>query len=78
YIINRRYNNKKITVFTSNYIDSGEAEEDSRDQRFKKADDSLVDRIGVRLRSRIYEMCKIVEMWGKDYRKEYKQAGYRF
>lgn len=78
YIINRRYNNKKVTVFTSNYIDSGEAEEDSRDQHFKKADDSLVDRIGVRLRSRIYEMCKIVEMWGKDYRKEYKQAGYRF
>jgi len=78
YIINRRYNNKKVTVFTSNYIDSGEAEEDARDQRFKKSDDSLVDRIGVRLRSRIYEMCKIVEMWGKDYRKEIKQAGYRF
>ena len=78
YIINRRYNNKKVTVFTSNYIDSGEEEEDARDHRFKKSDDSLVDRIGVRLRSRIYEMCKIVEMWGKDYRKEIKQAGYRF
>jgi DNA replication protein DnaC len=62
YIINRRYNNKKVTVFTSNYIDSGEEEEDAREHRFKKSDDSLVDRIGVRLRSRIYEMCKIVDI----------------
>jgi DNA replication protein DnaC len=78
YIINHRYNNKKVTLFTSNYIDSGEVEEDKRDQRFKRTDDTLVDRIGVRLRSRIYEMCKIVEIAGDDYRKKIKQAGYRF
>jgi DNA replication protein DnaC len=78
YIINHRYNNKKVTVFTSNYIDSGETEEDTRDQRFKRTDDSLVDRIGIRLRSRIYEMCKIVEITGDDYRRKIKQAGYRF
>lgn len=84
YIINHRYNNKKLTVFTSNYIDSEEEEEDTRDSFFKKTDftkprdDSLVDRIGVRLRSRIYEMCKIVTINGDDYRKKVKQAGYRF
>ena len=78
YIINNRYNNKKLTVFTSNYIDSGEEDEDARDSFYKKQDDTLVDRIGIRLRSRIYEMCKIVTVWGKDYRKEFKQAGYRF
>ncbi len=84
YIINHRYNNKKLTVFTSNYIDRGEEEEDQRDSFFKKTDfnkkgeDSLIDRIGVRLVSRIYEMCKIVDMWGDDYRKKVKQAGYRF
>lgn len=84
YIINNRYNNKKLTIFTSNYIDSGEEDEDTRDSRWKrsednkKGEDSLVDRIGIRLRSRIYEMCKIVNMGGDDYRKLVKQAGYRF
>ncbi|UCC41509.1 MAG: ATP-binding protein [Candidatus Aminicenantes bacterium] len=78
YIINNRYNNKKLTVFTSNYIDSEEEEEDTRESYYKKSDDTLVDRIGIRLRSRIYEMCKIVNVWGEDYRKKVKQAGYRF
>jgi DNA replication protein DnaC len=55
-----------------------EDEEDQRESFYKKAGDTLVDRIGVRLRSRIYEMCKIVEMWGDDYRKMAKQASYRF
>ena len=44
---------------------------------FKKNDDTLVDRIGVRLRSRIYEMCKVVEIQAKDYRQTFKQASYR-
>jgi DNA replication protein DnaC len=84
YIINHRYNNKKLTIFTSNYIDSEEDEEDRRDSYFKKSgfnkpgEDTLVDRIGIRLRSRIYEMCKIVTVDGDDYRKKVKQAGYRF
>ena len=78
YIINQRYNNRKLTIFTSNYLDSGEEYEDTRDSHFKKSDDALVDRIGVRLRSRIYEMCKIVNLDGDDYRRKIKQAGYRF
>ncbi len=77
YIINHRYNHKKTTVFTSNYPDT-EENEDNRDSFYKKGGDTLVDRIGVRLRSRVYEMCKIVEMSGDDYRKLAKQASYRF
>lgn len=77
YIINSRYNNKKPTIFTSNYLDI-EEEEDTRDSFYKKSGDSLVDRIGVRLRSRLYEMCKIVDITGDDYRQKIKQAGYRF
>lgn len=77
YIINQRYNQKKLTVFTSNYLDT-EEEVDRRDSFYKKGEESLVDRIGIRLRSRLYEMCKIVEMWGDDYRKMAKQASYRF
>ncbi|MCK4496032.1 MAG: ATP-binding protein [Candidatus Aminicenantes bacterium] len=78
YIINNRYNNKKLTILTSNYLDHEEDEEDTREPYFKKGEESLVDRIGIRLRSRLYEMCKIVNMWGKDYRKEIKQGSYRF
>jgi len=77
YIINSRYNNKKLTIFTSNYPDATD-EEDPRSPYFKKEGDSLVDRIGVRLRSRVYEMCKVVEMTGQDYRRLVKQAGHRF
>jgi DNA replication protein DnaC len=77
YIINQRYNQKKPTIFTSNYLDSDE-DEDGRDEMYKKKDDSLLTRIGYRLRSRLYEMCKVVNMKGKDYRKLAKQASYRF
>lgn len=77
YIINQRYNQKKLTIFTSNYLDTDE-EADVREALYKKGGETLVDRIGVRLRSRLYEMCKVVEMWGDDYRKVAKQAGYRF
>jgi len=77
YIINYRYNQKKMTIFTTNYPDIDE-EEDRRDSFYKKGEESLVNRIGVRLRSRIYEMCKVVEITGDDYRKMAKQASYRF
>jgi DNA replication protein DnaC len=77
YIINFRYNHKKLTIFTTNYPDTDE-EEDRRDSFYKKGEENLVNRIGVRLRSRIYEMCKVVEVSGDDYRKMAKQAGYRF
>ncbi|MGD1010480.1 MAG: ATP-binding protein [Candidatus Aminicenantales bacterium] len=77
YIINYRYNHKKMTIFTTNYPDT-EDEEDTRDSFYKKGGENLIDRIGVRLRSRIYEMCKVVEVEGDDYRKMAKQAGYRF
>jgi len=77
YIVNDRYNNKKLTIFTSNYLDQDE-EEDTRESFFKRRGDSLVDRIGTRLRSRLYEMCKLVEIEGDDYRKKIKQASYRF
>jgi DNA replication protein DnaC len=77
YIINYRYNEKKLTIFTTNYLDKSD-EEDKRTEFYKKGEETLIDRIGVRLHSRLYEMCKIVEMWGEDYRKIAKQAGYRF
>jgi DNA replication protein DnaC len=68
HIINCRYNDKKLTVFTSNYLDTP----------LKQAEETLTDRIGMRLRSRLFEMCKEVEIHGVDFRQEVKKAKYRF
>ena len=59
HIINNRYNDQKATIFTTNYPD----------ERVSDREETLEDRIGVRLRSRLYEMCKTVEMKGSDYRR---------
>jgi DNA replication protein DnaC len=68
YIINSRYNDKKLTIFTSNYLDSPD----------KPGEETLTDRIGVRLRSRLFEMCREIEIRGKDFRQEILKARYRF
>src|SRR4051794_7369933 len=60
-IINTRYNDKRLTVFTTNYSDK-KPKEDAKGE-------TLEERIGVRLRSRLFEMCKTVEIEGEDYRK---------
>ncbi|HEX5705951.1 MAG TPA: ATP-binding protein [Pyrinomonadaceae bacterium] len=60
-IINTRYNDKKLTIFTTNYLDARRA----------PSDETLEDRVGVRLRSRLYEMCKTVQLDGDDYRKRF-------
>ncbi|MCP9496791.1 MAG: ATP-binding protein [Pyrinomonadaceae bacterium MAG19_C2-C3] len=59
-IIGTRYNNQRLTIFTTNYTDA----------RCHPAEETLEDRIGVRLRSRLYEMCKAVIIEGEDYRRK--------
>ena len=68
HIINCRYNDRRITIFTSNYLDTP----------MRSGEETLTDRIGIRLRSRLYEMCKLIDIRGKDFRREIKQADYRF
>ena len=58
-IINKRYNDQKLTIFTTNYSDA----------RGSDKEQVLEDRIGTRLRSRLYEMCKKVVMDGGAYRR---------
>ena len=64
HVINTRYNDKKLTVFTTNYLD----------ERKNDRDEILEDRIGTRLRSRLYEMCKTVPMEGKDFRRTFDRS----
>ena len=37
-------------------------------------DDTLTDRIGERMRSRLYEMCRVVELRAPDFRQLVKKA----
>jgi DNA replication protein DnaC len=60
-VINARYNNKKLTIFTTNYADT----------RRTPTEETLEDRIGARLRSRLYEMCKTVMIEGEDFRQRF-------
>ena len=64
HIINTRYNDKKLTIFTTNYLDERRAEKD----------ETLEDRIGVRLRSRLFEMCKTISIGGEDFRRTFDQV----
>lgn len=61
HIINTRYNDQRLTIFTTNYLD------DRKNDR----EETLEDRIGVRMRSRLFEMCRTVEMTGIDYRRTF-------
>ena len=57
-IVNTRYSERRLTVFTSNYADIP----DDTDPN------SLLFRIGHRMRSRLHEMCEFVDLDGADYR----------
>lgn len=57
-IVNTRYNERRLTIFTSNYEDIPDDTEPM----------SLTFRIGARMRSRLHEMCDFIEMDAADYR----------
>ncbi len=59
HIVNARYSAQRTTVFTSNHEEKGD---DTTDP------DSLLFRIGYRMRSRLHEMCDLVDLDGADYR----------
>lgn len=61
HIIRARYNDRRLTIFTSNYLDECSGRES----------ETLEDRIGVRLRSRLYQMCQTVVIDGDDYRRRF-------
>ena len=64
-IVNTRYNERRPTIFTSNY----EEKEDRADP------ESLLVRVGFRMHSRLYEMCEFLEFDGADYRHAEPNSG---
>jgi DNA replication protein DnaC len=60
YLVNSRYLENRITVFTTNYSDFPK----------RAGEESLTDRVSQRIRSRLWEMCRRLELRGRDYRSE--------
>ncbi len=60
YLVNTRYLEGRTTIFTTNFSDFP-----------KNHEESLSDRVSQRIRSRLYEMCRPVELRGQDYRAEH-------
>jgi DNA replication protein DnaC len=58
-VVNTRYNERRPTIFTSNYEEKEQTAEG----------DSLLERVGRRIHSRLYEMCEFLEFGGVDYRR---------
>jgi DNA replication protein DnaC len=64
-IVNTRYSERRLTMFTSNYPDIPDETEPN----------SLLFRIGARMRSRLHEMCEFVVLDAADYRERPTNAG---
>lgn len=72
HIINTRYNGNLTTIVTTNYVNRGPGESASEVQGYAAAavrQDTLGDRIGARMWSRLQEMCAPMEMRGEDHRR---------
>lgn len=78
YIISTRYNQKLTTLLTSNFDDHPKPFKTLSDGTRVSSEESLEDRVGLRLRSRLYEMCKVIRIEGSDFRIDVKQAQYQF
>jgi DNA replication protein DnaC len=79
-VLNARYNEKHTTIITTNYSDNPVSEGEPAMLPSKRLvqpvrEDSLEQRIGSRMRSRLFEMCRTVEVSAPDFRRERTQAG---
>jgi DNA replication protein DnaC len=73
-VLNTRYNDNLTTIVTTNFMDGPAAGiGPARSAR----EETLGDRIGERMRSRLFEMCRLVQVQGKDYRPNFRSAGLR-
>ena len=87
HILNSRYNDRRTTIITTNYPNTealgamhgrrtGKKSAEQEDAERAMSGETLGDRIGERMRSRLQEMCVVVEMHGKDFRQSVKRASF--
>ena len=81
-ILNTRYNDNRTTIITTNFSDDAgrtvrRPPLGVRAGREARAEETLGDRIGERMRSRLHEMCRIIKMEGEDFRQKFRSASFR-
>jgi DNA replication protein DnaC len=90
HILNTRYNDKRTTLITTNYpnqpsalVQSQSAASSVTDRDVSRSaatrvmrEETLGDRIGERMRSRLQEMCITVSMHGDDFRQTVRRASF--
>jgi len=74
-VLNARYNARLTTLITTNYLDA--LKSDGKPTRTPQGEalravreDTLAERIGERIRSRLFEMCRTIEVHSTDFRRE--------
>jgi len=75
HILNTRYNDRRTTIITTNYANAGPLGTENGPRSVMR-EETLGDRIGERMRSRLQEMCVVVEMHGEDFRQKVKRASF--
>lgn len=75
HIINNRYNERRVTIVTTNLED--EVTTTARGDERVRERPLLRDQIGDALRSRLYEMCEVIDLAGDDYRRTVKHTARR-
>jgi DNA replication protein DnaC len=70
HILNTRYNDRRTTIITTNYANAGPLGStlEAAGPRAAMREETLGDRIGERMRSRLQEMCVVIDMHGVDFR----------
>jgi DNA replication protein DnaC len=76
HILNTRYNDRRTTIITTNYANLAPLEGLPKETGRFAREETLGDRIGERMRSRLQEMCVVVEMQGEDFRQRVKRASF--
>src|SRR5215813_10767259 len=78
-ILNTRYNNNRTTIITTNFEDQAAAGSSHSLSAVRVAarEETLGDRIGERMRSRLHEMCRIIKLEGVDFRQKFRSANFR-
>ncbi len=74
-VLNTRYNNNRTTIITTNFRDGAPGALSG--PRAASREETLGDRIGERMRSRLHEMCRIISMEGEDFRQKFRSASFR-
>jgi len=74
YVLNKRYLATRPTLITTNYPDREPSARELAEADTTLRREYLIDRIGLRLRSRLLEACAVIRLEGQDVRQAFQAA----